>query len=147
MIAISHSPHLRDLLDGFAGELEGCTHQAYFPKGSYIWRQGDHHPYCYMIDSGQVALEIYIPAHGPLRIETLAAGDLLGGSGLLGPHRWNFDARALTDVTATAFDCAAVQIRAERNHELGFHVYRKLCQVLDKRLLDARQRLLELAAR
>ena len=135
---------LRELLDGYTAEFAGCTHDAHFEKGSYLWRQGDAHPYCYLIESGQVALEIYVPAHGPIRVETLRPGDLLGGSAMLEPHRWSFDARSLTDVIATALDCNAVKSRAERNHEMGFHLYKRLAQVLDQRLTSARRRVLEL---
>ena len=43
---------------------------------------------------GAVSLEFTAPGRGPLVIETLHRGDVVGWSWLFEPYRWEFDARA-----------------------------------------------------
>jgi len=131
-------PRQRELVAGMSAEVQ-------FRAGVHLWRQGENHETCYLILKGQLALEIYVPLHGPLCVETISAGELLGGSGLVTTHQWNFDARALTDVSAIAIDCARLRELAEQDHELGYQVYRCLARILDGRLTTARRRLLELS--
>ena len=64
----------------------------------------------YVIRRGAVALETFVPQRGPVTIETLHEGDLLGWSWLFPPYRTAFDARAIGEVHAirsTAPACAA----------------------------------------
>ena len=117
---------------------------AQFQAGEHIWRQGEVHETCYLVLNGQLALEIYVPMHGPIVVDTIAPGDLLGASGLLNSQKWSFDARALTDVQAVAIDCTKLHGLTEMDHELGFLIYRALARTLDGRLATARRRLLEL---
>lgn len=118
---------------------------AKFRAGQHLWRQGEFHETCYLVISGQLALEIYVPMHGPIAVDKIGPGELLGGSGLLNRQKWNFDARALTDVQAVAVDCSQLARLIEDDHELGYHVYRCLARILDGRLSTARRRLLEMA--
>ncbi len=120
--------------------------EARFHAGEHIWRQGELHETCYLVLEGQLALEIYVPMHGPIVVDTIAAGDLLGASGLLNAQKWSFDARALTAVRAIAIDCTKLHILTEQDHELGFLIYRALARILDGRLTTARRRLMELVA-
>jgi CRP/FNR family cyclic AMP-dependent transcriptional regulator len=120
--------------------------EARFHAGQHIWRQGELHETCYLVLEGQLALEIYVPMHGPIVVDTIAAGDLLGGSGLVNSQKWSFDARALTDVRAIAIDCTKLHMLTEQDRELGFLIYRALARILDGRLTTARRRLMELVA-
>lgn len=117
---------------------------AQFQAGEHIWRQGELHESCYLVLNGQLALEIYVPMHGPIVVDTIAPGDLLGASGLLNSQKWSFDARALTDVQAVTIDCGKLRWLTEQDYELGFRIYRVLARTLDGRLATARRRLIEL---
>lgn len=136
--------------DGFGVDLlekiASVSAHVRIPGGTHLWRQGELHETCYLILRGQLALEIYVPLHGPLGVESVSAGEMLGGSGLVTSHNWSFDARALSDVEAIAIDCTRLREMAEEDHELGYHVYRCLARILDARLTTARRRLLEQAA-
>ena len=48
----------------------------------------------YVLRHGSVALETFVPTRGPVVIETIEAGEVLGWSWLFAPYRWHFDARA-----------------------------------------------------
>ena len=138
-------PFFQGLGPELVEKIAALSAEVRFRAGAHLWRQGERHETCYLILQGQLALEIYVPLHGPLNVETIHAGELLGGSGLVSSHNWNFDARALTDVQAIAIDCTKLRQIAEEDHELGYQIYRALARILDARLTSARRRLLDLA--
>ncbi len=78
------------------------------------------------------ALETYFPARGPVTIETLEAGEVLGWSWLFPPYRWHLDARALTTVRATAFDGACLRGKCEADPALGYELMSRFAQVDDR---------------
>ena len=64
--------------------------------GQLLFREGDPADTFYLVRHGSVALETFVPARGPVMIETLEAGEVVGWSWLFPPYRWHFDARALS---------------------------------------------------
>ncbi len=58
-----------------------------FEPGEFIFREGQAADSFYLIRQGHVALEIVAPDQGPITIETLDEGDVLGWSWLFPPYR------------------------------------------------------------
>ena len=85
-----------------------------------------------------------MPARGPMMIETIEAGEVIGWSWLFEPYRWHFDARALSAVRATAFDGACLRAKCETDPALGYALMSRFAQVLIERLQWTRLRLLDL---
>ncbi len=139
----AHQPFFAGFGPELIQKIATVSESVSFRAGTHIWRQGEQHELCYLILSGHLALEIYVPLHGPLAVESVSAGEMLGGAGMVASHNWNFDARALTDVEAIAINCIRLREMSEADHELGYHVYRRLAHILDGRLTTARRRLLE----
>ena len=75
-----------------------------------------------MIRHGTVVLETYSPGRGPVTIETLESGEVLGWSWLFSPYRWHLDARALTPVHATEFDATCLRTKCERDPAFGYEL-------------------------
>ena len=98
----------------------------------------------YVVRHGSVALETFVPSRGPVMIETIEAGEVIGWSWLFEPYRWHFDARALTAVRATAFDGACLRGKCEADPALGYALMSRFAQVLIERLQWTRLRLLDL---
>ena len=89
--------------------LVGCASNVRFETGQFILREGEEANSFYLLRQGKAALEIHAPGRGPISIQTLGAGEVLGWSWLVPPYRWRFDARAteLTRAIAlTANACA-----------------------------------------
>ena len=76
-------------------------------------------------------------------IETIEAGEVIGWSWLFPPYRWHFDARALTQVRATAFDGACLRGKCEEDSGLGYDLMSRFAQILIERLQWTRLRLLD----
>jgi CRP/FNR family cyclic AMP-dependent transcriptional regulator len=123
--------------------IAGCGSNVRFDQGSVLFREGDAADTFFLVRHGTVALEMFVPARGAAVIETIEAGDVVGWSWLFPPYRWHFDARALTQVRATAFDGACLRGKCEEDTALGYELMTRFAQVLIERLQWTRLRLLD----
>ncbi|MGA2757545.1 MAG: cyclic nucleotide-binding domain-containing protein [Solirubrobacteraceae bacterium] len=121
----------------------GCGSNVQFEPGALIFREGEQADIFYLLRHGSVSIEAYASTSGPLVIETLEAGDVLGWSWLFEPHRWHFDAHALTGVRATAFDGACLRAKCDADPALGYELVSRFAQTLIERLQWTRLRLLD----
>ena len=124
--------------------IAGCGQNVGFESGEALFREGDPANTFYVVRHGSVALETFVPARGPMMIETIESGEVIGWSWLFEPYRWHFDARALTAVRATAFDGACLRGKCEADPALGYVLMSRFAQVLIERLQWTRLRLLDL---
>jgi len=124
--------------------IAGCASNVHFAAGDYIFSQGEAASRFYVLRHGRVALEIYSPGRGPLIIDTMDEGEVLGWSWLVSPFRYFTDARAVTPVSATALDGACLRGKCEADPELGYQLLKRVTSVMYQRLQSTRVRLLDL---
>jgi CRP-like cAMP-binding protein len=134
---------LEGLDPGQIGLLAGCAGNVHFAAGESLFREGEPADAFYIVRQGSVALETFVPTRGPVVIETIDAGEVIGWSWLFAPYRWHFDARALTVVRATAFDGSCLRQKCEDDPVLGYALMGRFAQVLIQRLQWTRLRLLD----
>ncbi len=121
--------------------------KAVWPAGTMIFREGDPNQSIYLICDGHVALDISVPMRGRATILTLSEGDVFGWSAILPiVNIKTASARAVCDTQAVAFDGKAMQEACEKDHELGYHVFRRLTNVVAARLTATRMQLLDMYA-
>jgi CRP-like cAMP-binding protein len=123
--------------------IAGCGSNVQFEEGELIFREGAPADAFYLLRHGSVAIEAYTPSAGPLVIETLESGDVLGWSWLFPPHRWHFDAHALTTVRATSFDGVCLRAKCDADPALGYELITRFAQTLMERLQWTRLALLD----
>jgi CRP-like cAMP-binding protein len=111
-----------------------------------LFRAGGAADRCYLIRSGEVALEVHSAGTGPRIIQTVSRGEVLGWSWLFPPYRWQFDARVLTPVEALVLDGDKMRACVEENREFGFEVMSRFAQIIVGRLQATRLQLLDLYA-
>ncbi|MBS2964626.1 cyclic nucleotide-binding domain-containing protein [Actinocrinis puniceicyclus] len=117
-----------------------------FAAGERVFAEGAAAERFWLIETGSVALDIWVPGRGQQTVETLSAGTVLGWSWLYPPHRWHFGAQARDDVEAIAFDAAAVRRRCEADPAFGYAILRCFTPVIIERLQATRLRMLDLYA-
>jgi CRP-like cAMP-binding protein len=127
--------------------LAGCASNVRFEAGEVLFREGDAADTFYVIRGGTVALETFAPGRGGMTIETIGAGEVVGWSWLFPPYRWQFDARALSQVRATALDGACLRGKCEDDPALGYDLMQRFAQVMIERLQWTRLRLLDVYGR
>jgi len=111
-----------------------------FQTGELIFQEGDHSSLFYLLISGNVALEVVTPGH-PVRVATLIPGEVLGWSSLTSDTGKQFQARALEDVHALAFDGARLRHACEQDYAFGFALMRAVVTVMAERLHSLRVQL------
>jgi CRP/FNR family transcriptional regulator, cyclic AMP receptor protein len=124
--------------------IAGCASNVRLGQGAVLFREGDEANTFYLVRHGTVALEMFVPTRGAAVIETIEPGEVVGWSWLFPPYRWHFDARALTELRATAFDGACLRGKADDDPSLGYQLMSRFAQVLIERLQWTRLRLLDL---
>jgi CRP-like cAMP-binding protein len=96
-----------------------------------------------MIRQGKVAIQIQAAERGPITVQTLGEGDVLGWSWLIPPYRWRFDARATELTRAIALDGKCLRTKSEEDHNLGYELLRRFSSIIVQRLEAARLQLLD----
>ncbi len=117
----------------------------HFDEGQVIFHEGDDYSVFFLLDEGMVALELEMPAQ-VLRVQTLYAGDELDWSAVL-PHAGkHFQARALTPVTALAFEGDQLLASFKADPEFGLAFMLRLMGVVSERLRATRLQLLDMVS-
>lgn len=126
-----------------AGRLGEMALPARFSAGSEIFREGSENRTLYVLQSGRVALEMFVPQRGRVRILTLEPGEMLSWSAAIGSGWMTATAVAVTDVEALAIPGDRLAEACQQDREFGYHVMRRLAESLAQRLLATRLQLLD----
>ncbi len=132
------------LEERYAEQLSGCSQLVGFDSGESLFREGEPADRFYVIRRGRVALELFVPGRGPMTIETIDEGEVVGWSWLFPPHTWHFDARAVSPVRAIAVDGVCIRGKCDDDHALGYELMTRFSAVLLDRLNATRLRLADL---
>ncbi len=121
--------------------VSGCGKFVRFKAGEFLMREGEKAEKFFFIREGEVAIEGYAPAQGSKTIMTVKSGGVIGYSWLFEPHRVSFDVRAMTDIVAIKMDGVCLRSKAESDHELGYHLMKRIAHVVLQRLQATRRQL------
>ncbi|KAA3614338.1 MAG: cyclic nucleotide-binding domain-containing protein [Planctomycetota bacterium] len=141
---LSEHPFFKGFKDSTLELLGECARPVQFAAGKTIFREGEPADSFYLLTHGLVTLDIHLPGKGPVTIQTLQEGEVLGWAWLFPPAKWHFDACALQLTRAIRFDGRCLMGKLEQNPELGFELMKRFSQVIVERLQAARLQLLDL---
>jgi CRP-like cAMP-binding protein len=141
---LAEHPFFRDLSPEQIATIAGCAANVRFEAGHTIAREGDEARFFYVLRHGTVAIESFSPQSGPVVIQTVSAGDVIGWSWLLPPYHWHFSARAVDLVRAVALDGTCLRAKCEADHELGYQLLKRFAEIVAQRLAATRMQLLDL---
>jgi len=140
--ALAAHPFLHGMSHDHLAVLADAASDVTFPARHRLIEDGHSATRFWLIQSGHVTLDLYVPGQGSMRIETIGMGELLGWSWLFPPYKWAFGAVAASPVEAFEFDARAVRARCAADPVLGYEVTHRVARVLSKRLQSARGRLI-----
>jgi CRP-like cAMP-binding protein len=141
---VAHHPLLEGLPTDMPELIAGCARTVGFAPGRLILIEGERADTLYLLRRGHVSLEIRQPGVGPIVIETLGPGAVLGWSWLFPPYRSHLDARALDTVLAIAIDAECLRVKADKDPEFGYRLMLRMTAIILDRLQATRYRLLDL---
>jgi CRP/FNR family cyclic AMP-dependent transcriptional regulator len=143
-VLVAEHPLLAGLPGDTASLVAGCTKNVAIKAGELLLAEGDVADTLYMLRRGRVSLELRAPGRGPLVIETLGPGSVVGWSWLFPPYRWQMDARATEPVGALSVDASCLRQKAEADPAFGYELMKRFASIILDRLQAARMRLLDL---
>jgi CRP/FNR family transcriptional regulator, cyclic AMP receptor protein len=136
---ISKHPLFKGLNKSYVDLILGCAYEARFDPGEIIFREGEKANKFYIILQGKVALEaLMVPERDPIIVLNLGENDVLGWSWLFPPHRWHFDARAITLTKAISIDGNKIRKQCEENHDLGYELMKRFAKIIEQRIRSVR---------
>lgn len=140
---LAQHPFLKQLEPRRLKILVGCASNVRFNAGQILFHEGEEANQFYMIRQGKVAIEILAPELGPITVQTVGEGDVLGWSWLIPPYRWRFDARAVELTRAIALDGKCLRQKSEEDHDLGYELLKRFSGIIVERLEATRLQLLD----
>jgi CRP/FNR family transcriptional regulator, cyclic AMP receptor protein len=143
MVELQKHPFVETFRAEYTAALARMAKQVHFDANQVIFHEGDVYSVFYLLGEGMVALELEGAEH-VLRVQTLYAGDVFDWSALL-PHAGkHFQARALTPVTALAFEGEDLLAAFKSDPEFGMAFMLRLMGVVSERLRATRVQLLDM---
>jgi CRP-like cAMP-binding protein len=141
---LAEHPFFKDMSAPYRALIAGCGKNVRFDAGQLIAKTGDPANQFFAIRHGRASIELHAPERGPLVLQTLEAGDIVGWSWLFPPYRWIFDARAMEQMSAISFDDECLRGKCERDPAMGYDFMKRFAQAFMQRLAAARLQLLDL---
>jgi len=136
-------PFFAGLDDATTDLLAGCAVNIHVRADEFLFREGAPADHFYLLRHGRIAIEVRTPGP-PMVLDTVEDGDVVGWSWVVPPYLWTFDGRAVTDVSAVAFDAACLRIKCLANPLLGYDLMMRFVRLMNQRLQSARIRLIDM---
>ncbi len=136
---ISTHPIFKGLSKSYLELILASSSEARFGPGDMIFREGEMANKFYIILQGRVAIEaLMAPDRDPIIVLNIGENEVLGWSWLFPPHRWHFDARALTLTKAISIDGTKIRRQCEDDHDLGYELMKRFAKIIEQRLRSLR---------
>lgn len=141
---LKEHPFLAGLPSAFRGFLSDRAQVRRFASKQHVFDEGSEADHFYLIVTGAVRLETYVPGDGMVLIQQLGPGDALGWSCLFPPFRWNFS--AFTTAPTEVLSFSALDLRAKAVEDIHFsnELLTRVSKTLLQRLQATRRSLVEL---
>ncbi|MGA7991436.1 MAG: cyclic nucleotide-binding domain-containing protein [Thermoanaerobaculia bacterium] len=143
---LAQHPFLRDLDPSHIATITGCAKNERFEPRQFLFREGEEANHFFIVRHGKVAVEVEAPPRGPVTIQTVGDGEILGWSWLIPPYRWRFSARATELTRVISLDGLCLRQKCEKDHDLGYELLKRFADVVGQRLDATRMQLLDVYA-
>jgi CRP-like cAMP-binding protein len=144
--ALAGHQFTRGMTEDHLALLAGAARHVRLPARHRLFDEGGTADRLWLMQAGRVALDMHVPGRGPVVIETLGMGDVIGWSWLYPPFQWQLGAVAMQPVQAFELDGRAVREMCAADPGFGYELTRRLLAVVTHRLQATRTRLLDLNA-
>jgi CRP/FNR family transcriptional regulator, cyclic AMP receptor protein len=140
-------PWFQELKPEHLQKLTEITHLQSMKNGEILFREGDTEGYLYIVIEGRVALDMFVPHRGKIRIYTAERWDVFGWSSVTPSiHKRTAGAVCVMDGLVAGIDAEKLRQACDEDHDLGYVVMRRLAHIIASRLLVTRLQLLDMFA-
>lgn len=141
---VAAHPLFADLDAAAVARVGACSQLVSVPAGRLLIAEGADADALYLVRRGRVSVELHAPGRGPLVVEVVGPGGVVGWSWLVPPYRWQFDGRALDDLGAVAVDAGCLRDRIDEHPAFGVALLTRLGGTVLGQLQSTRLRLADL---
>ncbi|MFA6281578.1 MAG: cyclic nucleotide-binding domain-containing protein [Candidatus Omnitrophota bacterium] len=137
-------PFFQGLKEEYLNFITGCASNVRFKEGDILLKEGDPADQFFLVREGKVAVDINVPQHDSITIQTIQDGEILGWSWLVPPHKNRFSCRAITETRVISLDGKCLRNKCEDNHDLGYELLKRLAVIFTERLEVTRKQLINI---
>ncbi len=126
-------------------KIAAITELKHVKAGQTLFREGDKEDYCYIVMTGRVGLDMFVPERGKVRFYTAEQYEIFGWSSVTPTIRQRTaGATAVIDGSVLRIDATKLRQLCDEDHDLGYAIMRRLANVVAGRLLVTRLQLLDM---
>jgi CRP-like cAMP-binding protein len=145
-LVLSH-PFLHSLEIRFAHFYQdNATIRRFASRQPIFFEDGDADHF-YLILTGSVVLQTFVPDDGMVAIQSIGPGEALGWSWLFEPYKWHFTATTAEPTEVISFDAAALRAKAADDPDFKSDLLMRTNNTLVQRLHATRRQLIDLTLR
>ncbi len=128
---LAEQPFFRGLDPGLLKDRAACASRETFSAGQFLCRAEEPDTTFFLILHGRVSVEIFSARRGPVTLQTLGEGDVLGWLWFgEKPYHWHLDARAVDLTRVLTLEVSCIKAKCESNHDLGFEIMKRYAHSL-----------------
>jgi CRP-like cAMP-binding protein len=120
--ALDELPLLTGLSHTQRAALAGISTVETYEPGQRLFDEGGLADRCWVVLSGCVMIDSTTPSSGPVTLQSVGHGELVGWSWIVPPHRWHFGATVVTPTRTVVVDAVRLRELADADAELGYRV-------------------------
>ena len=122
-------------------KLAAIANEVTFVRGDLVYQEGDLDKGMYLVQEGEVMIEMKSPDQGYAPVLTIGNGQLFGWSSLFPGQRKRARARVLKDTRALLLDTERLNYLFETDHLLENVIMRRMIKLVGERVYATRQKL------
>ena len=147
MTALESIPYFQEISAEHFEKIAGIASLIELDAKQELFREGDKEDYLYIVLQGRVAIEMFVPSRGRIRIYTAEPMDVVGWSSVTPVvRRRTAGAQAVLPSCLVRLDARGLRQLCEEDCELGYIVMRQMSNVVASRLLTTRLQFLDMFA-
>ncbi|MCA9097824.1 MAG: Crp/Fnr family transcriptional regulator [Planctomycetaceae bacterium] len=144
--ALSASHFLMGIPEAIQFRLAELAEPRDLATGEIIFLEGQSHDRIYLVETGQIRLEMSVPGGDRVAMLTVGPGEFLGWSPLFGHKTMSASAVAAETTRCWSFSGDALRKLCETEHDIGYYVMKQFAIEISKRLTATRLQLLDMYA-
>jgi CRP/FNR family cyclic AMP-dependent transcriptional regulator len=141
-LALLQSAELtRDMEIKHLKKLASMASEVAFSAGEVIYQKGDRGRAVYLIEAGEVIVEMATPGQGRMTLNTFGPGQFFGWSSLFPSERKMAWTRAVEPTRAIAINATRLKAACQFDHNLEYAIVRRASRAMADRVLAVRRQM------
>jgi CRP/FNR family cyclic AMP-dependent transcriptional regulator len=145
--ALQVVPWFQELSEDHFTKILGISHLCEVKKDQILFSEGEKEDYLYIVLEGRLAIDIYSPIRGKIRLFTAEPLEVVGWSAVTPVIRQRTASiQAVLDSRLIALDAQKLRLLCDEDCSLGYIIMKRLANLIAARLMITRLQLLDMFA-